>query len=52
MCLSAQGSFAINIRVIVCGFDCNLEKTCTSKGGVIRATKLLQLATKSDFNAC
>ena len=22
------------------------------KGGVTRATKLLQLATKSDFNAC
>jgi hypothetical protein len=23
-----------------------------TKGGVTRATKLLQLATKSDFNAC
>jgi hypothetical protein len=25
---------------------------CGGKSGVIRATKFLQLATKSDFNAC
>ena len=30
--------------------DSKLE--LASKGGVTRATKLLQLATKSDFNAC
>jgi hypothetical protein len=28
------------------------EISVTCKGGVTRATKLLQLATKSDFNAC
>jgi hypothetical protein len=33
-----------------CGTQCNLERV--PKGGVTRATKLLQRATKSDFNAC
>jgi hypothetical protein len=30
----------------------NSIKTASAKAGVIQATKLLQLATKSDFNAC
>jgi hypothetical protein len=30
----------------------NFEWRMQAKAGVTRATKLLQLATKSDFNAC
>jgi hypothetical protein len=34
------------------GYVTNPNPTPTLKAGVIRATKLLQLATKSDFYAC